>query len=485
MSIKDLEPRHLWNHFDSIRSIPRPSRHEEKIREHILAWAKERGFATRVDKAGNMVVSVPATKGHDKAPVLVLQAHMDMVCEKNADQTFDFSRDAIQLERNGDWLKAKGTTLGADNGIGLAAALAVADDPAVVHGPLELLITMDEETGLTGAAQLDGSLVGGRRMLNLDTEELYAIYIGCSGGGNSTYTLPVQREAVPSGARAVEIAVTGLKGGHSGIEIHLQRGNAIRLLARILRAAGADIRLAKIDGGNAHNAIAREARAVCTAGTPGLAALRHAVDEARKAIKEELAVSDPGVSVAVNDVNETPARVMTADATRRVVSMLCALPHGVDAMSLDVPGLVETSSNLAAVHTEGDMVNVLMSVRSSVSSSLLALRERAQSAAELAGASAEHNTPYPGWKPNLKSAVLGSARRVHAAELEREAELKAVHAGLECGVIGEKCPGMDMISIGPWIESPHSPDERVNIPSVETFWKFLSALVADLASSVT
>jgi dipeptidase D len=322
-------------------------------------------------------------------------------------------------------------------------------------------------------------------MLNLDTEELYAIYIGCSGGGNSTYTLPVQREAVPSGARAVEIAVTGLKGGHSGIEIHLQRGNAIRLLARILRAAGADIRLAKIDGGNAHNAIAREARAVCTAGTPGLAALRHAVDEARKAIKEELAVSDPGVSVAVNDVNETPARVMTADATRRVVSMLCALPHGVDAMSLDVPGLVETSSNLAAVHTEGDMVNVLMSVRSSVSSSLLALRERAQSAAELAGASAEHNTPYPGWKPNLKSAVLGSARRVHAAELEREAELKAVHAGLECGVIGEKCPGMDMISIGPWIESPHSPDERVNIPSVETFWKFLSALVADLASSVT
>lgn len=481
MSIQNLEPRHLWNHFDSIRSIPRPSRHEEKIREHLLAWAKERGFATKVDKAGNMVVSVPATKGHERAPVLVLQAHMDMVCEKNADVTFDFSREAIQLERNGDWLKAKGTTLGADNGIGLAAALAVADDPAVVHGPLELLITMDEETGLTGAAQLDGSLVGGRRMLNLDTEELYAIYIGCSGGGNSTYTLPVQREAAPAGARAVEIAVTGLKGGHSGIEIHLQRGNAIRLLARILRAAGADLRLAKIDGGNAHNAIAREARAVCTVASPGLDALRHVVDEVSKAIKEELAVSDPGVSVAVNDVNETPARVMTADATRRVVSMLCSLPHGVDAMSLDVPGLVETSSNLAAVRTEGDMVSVLMSVRSSVSSSLLALRDRAQSAAELAGASAEHNTPYPGWKPNLKSAVLGSARRVHAAELRREAELKAVHAGLECGVIGEKCPGMDMISIGPWIESPHSPDERVNIPSVETFWKFLSALVAELA----
>jgi len=247
MTIQNLEPRHLWQHFDRIRAIPRPSRHEEKIREHLLAWAKERGFTARVDKAGNMVVSVPATKGHEKAPVLVLQAHMDMVCEKNANVTFDFSRDAIQLERDGDWLKAKGTTLGADNGVGLAAALAVADDPAVVHGPLELLITMDEETGLTGAAQLDPSLVGGRRMLNLDTEELYAIYIGCSGGGNSTFTLPVQREAAPAGSRTVEVAVAGLKGGHSGIEIHLQRGNAIRLLARILRAAGADIRATRHD----------------------------------------------------------------------------------------------------------------------------------------------------------------------------------------------------------------------------------------------
>src|SRR6185436_12452627 len=222
MSIENLEPRHLWNHFDKIRSIPRPSRHEEKIREHLLAWAKERGFATRVDKAGNMVVTVPATKGHEKAPVLVLQAHMDMVCEKNADVSFDFSRDSIQLERDGDWLKAKGTTLGADNGIGLAAALAVADDDTVVHGPLELLITMDEETGLTGAAQLDPSLVGGRRMLNLDSEELYAIYIGCSGGGNSVFTLPVEGEVPARGARTVEIAVTGLKGGHSGMEINQQ-----------------------------------------------------------------------------------------------------------------------------------------------------------------------------------------------------------------------------------------------------------------------
>jgi dipeptidase D len=481
MSIQNLEPRHLWQHFDRIRSIPRPSRHEEKIREHLLAWAKERGFRSRVDKAGNLVVSVPATKGHEKAPVLVLQAHMDMVCEKNADVAFDFSRDAIQLQRDGDWLKAKGTTLGADNGIGLAAALAVADDPAVSHGPLELLITMDEETGLTGAAQLDTTLLDGRRMLNLDTEELYAIYIGCAGGGNSVFKLAVHREAAPSGARAVEIAVTGLKGGHSGMEIHLQRGNAIRLLARILRAAGAPLRLARIDGGNAHNAIPREARATVSMPASSLDDMRRTVQALTAAIKEELAASDAGVTVTMNDVKEVPAGVMTEDSTRRVVSLLCAIPHGVDALSLDVPGLVETSSNLAAVKTEGDTVDVLISVRSSIRSSLIALRDRAQAAAELAGASVEHNDPYPGWKPNLKSEVLSRARRVHVEQLEREPELKAVHAGLECGVIGEKYPGMDMISIGPWIESPHSPNERVNIPSVETFWKFLSALVAELA----
>jgi dipeptidase D len=481
MSIENLEPRHLWNHFDKIRTIPRPSRHEEKIREHLLGWAKERGFETRVDKAGNVVVSVPATKGHEKAPVLVLQAHMDMVCEKNADVTFDFFQDAIQLQRDGDWLKAKGTTLGADNGIGLAAALACADDPAVVHGPLELLITMDEETGLTGAAQLDTTLVGGRRMLNLDTEELNAIYIGCSGGGNSVFKLPVEGEVPARGARTLEIAVTGLKGGHSGMEINQQRGNAIRLLARILRAAGDDIRIDKIDGGNAHNAIPREARAIVTLPAAGVDALRNVVQELGVAIKEELAVSDSGATVTVSDVGAIPSRVMTADSTKRVIGMLNALPHGVDAMSLDVPGLVETSSNLAAVHTVNDTVEVLISVRSSIRSSLFALRDRAQAAAELAGASVEHNDPYPGWKPNLKSEVLSKAKRVHADQLKREPELKAVHAGLECGVIGEKYPGMDMISIGPWIESPHSPDERVNIPSVATFWKFLSALVAELA----
>jgi dipeptidase D len=479
MSIQELEPRHLWQHFDRIRKVPRPSRHEEKIREHLLAWAKERGFAVRVDGAGNTVIAVPASKGHERAATLVLQAHMDMVCEKNADVSFDFSRDAIELERKGDWLTARGTTLGADNGIGLAAALALADDPAVTHGPLEILITVDEETGLTGAAQLDAKLLTGRRLLNLDTEELYAIYIGCAGGGNSTFTLPLDREAAPSGAKAVEITVTGLKGGHSGMEIHLQRGNAIRLLARLLRAAGDSCRLAQIEGGNAHNAIPREARAVCV--SRDIEALRRTIETTAVAIKQELAVSDPGFAVSVKPVAETPTRVLGAGAARRALAMLSSIPHGVDAMSLDVPGLVETSSNLAAVRSDDAAMTALISVRSSVRSELFALRDRAQAVVELAGASVEHNDPYPGWKPNLQSEVLRVARDVHREKLGRDAELKAVHAGLECGVIGEKLPGIDMISIGPWIESPHSPAERVIIPSVATFWTFLTALVAELA----
>jgi dipeptidase D len=483
MPIQKLEPRHLWGHFDRIRAIPRPSGHEERIREHLLAWARERAFASRVDAAGNMVVQVPARKGHERAPALVLQAHMDMVCEKNADVSFDFSRDAIQLDRDGEWLTAKGTTLGADNGVGLAAALAIADDPEATHGPLEILVTVDEETGLTGAAQLDPGLVGGRRLLNLDTEELNAIYIGCSGGGNSTLAIPVRWEKPPAGARAIEVRASGLKGGHSGMDIHLQRGNAIRALARALRAAGdaGRVALAQLDGGNAHNAIPREAHALCAVDPADLAAFTRAVEAEAAALRGELGGADPGLVITVAPASGTIERVFDASSRRRVVAALCALPHGVEAMSADVPGLVETSNNLAAVHTEGDAVQVLVSVRSSIKSALVALRDRVHAVAELAGGSCQDNAPYPGWKPNLESQVLRVARAVHERELARAPELKAVHAGLECGVIGEKLPGIDMISIGPWIEGPHSPAERVNIPSVATFWKFLKALVAELA----
>jgi len=484
MNLEQLEPRHVWGHFDRIRSIPRPSKREERIREHLMAWARERGFAARADKVGNTVISVPASKGRESAPVLVLQAHMDMVCEKNAGVTFDFEKDAIQLQRDGDWLKAKGTTLGADNGVGLAAALALADDPEVVHGPLEILVTVDEETGLTGAAELDASMVTGRRLLNLDTEELGAIYIGCSGGGNTTLTLPITRAAAPSSARTVIVTVSGLRGGHSGMDIVLQRGNAVAILARILRRADTrgSLRLESISGGNAHNAIPREARASCCIPAGDLSAFSEAAQAEGRAIAGELGNVDPGLTVLVETAPEKPGQVADAASHRRLLAALLSVPYGVEAMSLDVPGLVETSSNLAAVRTEGDTLQVLVSVRSSIRSALMSLRDRVHAVAEMAGGSHADNQPYPGWKPDLGSAVLKVARAVHARELGSEPELKAVHAGLECGVIGEKLPGIDMISIGPWIESPHSPDERINIPSVVTFWKYLKALVAELAA---
>jgi dipeptidase D len=480
--IDNLEPRHVWSHFDRIRQVPRPSRHEERIREHILGWARERGFESRVDKTGNVVISVPATKGREKAPLLVLQAHMDMVCEKNADVSFDFMKDAIQLERDGDWLTARGTTLGADNGLGLASALAVADDTAVVHGPLEILVTVDEETGLTGAAGLDPALVRGRRLINLDTEELGAIYIGCSGGGNSTVSIPAAFATAPAGSRFVEVSVTGLKGGHSGMEIHLHRGNAVCTLARVLRAAGtaAPFALARIQGGNAHNAIPREARATCALKESDVVAFTRVVEAEGRHIAAELAASDPEVALAVKPTAES-VPVMDNASTRRVLNALLLIPHGVEEMSVAVPGLVETSSNLAAVVTRPAAVEALVSVRSPIRSSLDALRARLYAVAEMAGGSVEENKPYPGWNPDLKSELLRVTRAVHERVIGTSPELKAVHAGLECGVIGEKLPGIDMVSIGPWIEAPHSPAERVNVPSVATYWKLLVAVVDELS----
>ncbi len=480
--IDTLEPKHVWSHFDKIRQVPRPSRHEEKIREHILAWARERGFEARTDKVGNTVISVPASKGREKAPTVVLQAHMDMVCEKNADVSFDFMKDAIRLEMNGDWLKASGTTLGADNGVGLAAALAVADDPAVAHGPIEILVTVDEETGLTGAAELDPALITGRRLINLDTEELGAIYIGCSGGGNSTVSVPVKTQAAPAGSAFVEVAVTGLKGGHSGMDIHLHRGNAVMTLTRILRvaSAGTPFHLAAIRGGNAHNAIPREARAVCALKESDVKAFTAAVKAEGGRAATELAASDPEMTVAVK-TGAGSVPVMDAASTRRVLNALSLIPHGVEEMSVAVPGLVETSSNLAAVETKESAVEALVSVRSPIRSAMDMLRQRLYAVAELAGGSVKDQTPYPGWNPDLQSEMLKVTRGVHERVLGTAPELKAVHAGLECGVIGEKLPGIDMVSIGPWIEAPHSPAERINVPSVAVFWKLLTAVLDDLS----
>ncbi len=483
MPIADLEPRALWKHFDEIRKIPHGSGNEAGLRKYILSYAMDKSLEAQSDQVGNVVVRVPATPGHESAPVVVLQGHMDMVCEKNSGVTHDFTKDPIQLQRDGDWLTAKGTTLGSDNGIGLAAALAVADSEDVVHGPLELLFTVDEEVGLTGAGKLAPGFVNGRKLLNLDSEELGAFYIGCAGGGDSTIRLPVTAIGGFPDRKGVRVGVSGLRGGHSGIDIHEQRGNAIKVLARILWRATRDFELyvSGINGGNKRNAIPREAEAVLLVQPDDVEALRQVIEAEAAYIKVELGGKEPELTVDLSIVEKAPERVMDQTSQEALLNLLLAMPHGVETMSYDIPGLVETSNNLATITTGEGKVIIGTSSRSSVAHALQALRDRIRATAELAGAAVEENEPYPGWKPNLDSELMALAKRVHQVVMGKEPELKAIHAGLECGIIGEKFPGMDMISFGPQIEHPHSPEERVNIPSVEKFWELLKALVQEMA----
>ena len=482
--VSDLEPQAVWSHFDQILAIPRPSKGEEKMRRYVEECAEARGLAVERDAAGNVVVTVPATAGHEDAPVVVLQSHLDMVQEKNRDVDFDFAKDAIRPQRDGEYLKATGTTLGSDNGMGVAAMLAVMESDEVVHGPLELLFTMDEETGLTGASELAPDLLHGRRLLNLDTEEEGALYVGCAGGGDSLLRLPLAEEAAGAGS-ALELRLTGLKGGHSGVDIHLQRGNAIQLLARILHVAGGElgfpVGLVGFEGGSAHNAIPREAFATVLVPAGKEADFEAAVRAELAKIQSEYRPADPDINLDLHPAAGGADKVFAAATGRRVVSLLAALPHGVQAMSYDIPDLVETSTNLATVQRKGDVLEVLMSSRSSVDSAIEALRDRIRAVAELAGAEVEEHGGYPGWKPDMDSELLKTMRRLHEEVLGSDPAVKAIHAGLETGIIGEKYPGMDMISFGPQIEFPHSPDERVHIESVDRFWKLLKATLEELA----
>ncbi|UCH83245.1 MAG: beta-Ala-His dipeptidase, partial [Candidatus Latescibacterota bacterium] len=389
----------------------------------------------------------------------------------------------IRSKVDGEWLVAEGTTLGADNGIGLAAALAVADDKSVIHGPLELLFTVDEETGLTGAGKLDGGMLEGKRMLNLDSEELGAVFIGCCGGGDSTTTLPLEWTDAPRGAEGASVKVRGLRGGHSGLDIHEQRGNAVKILARVLFETGRDLSLAveTLSGGNKRNAIAREAQADVLIESGRMDDFASRVSELQSVIAAELGGKEPEMSLVVEATSEPSSRVLTDDSGSKLIGLLLSLPHGVQAMSYDIPGLVETSTNMATVSISGDEAMIVSTTRSSIGSALQSVRDQIRSVGELAGATVAENKPYPGWKPDLDSEVLAAFKRVHVEVTGNEPEVKAIHAGLECGIIGEKCNGMDMISFGPDIENPHSPDERINIPSVNRFWRLLTAVLEELA----
>jgi dipeptidase D len=478
--VSDLDPKPLWTHFDEILTIPRGSKEEEKMRAFVVGVAERLGLEHRVDATGNVVVKKAGTAGKESAPATTLQAHLDMVNEKNSDVDFDFAKDAIRPVLEGEYLTADGTTLGSDNGIGVATMLAIMEATDLVHGPLEFLFTIDEETGLTGAAGLDASLLSAKQLINLDSEEEGTLTVGCAGGADTDLTLSLATMPTPASATAYTVRLFGLNGGHSGVDIHLQRGNAVQLLARMLNTARQPGFIAAIEGGNKHNAIPREARATMVIPDGATGDFFARLDEQLRNVKIEFAVPEPGMQMSVDEAS-VPDRVWTADASAQVLRLLVALPHGVAVMSNDIAGLVETSTNLAAVKSSDGTLKVLMSSRSSVASGLDWIRGKIEAVASLAGAGVEHHDGYPGWKPDLDSRLLGVVRSIHTRVMGHDPEVGAIHAGLECGLIGELVPGMDMISIGPQIEFPHSPNERVHVGSVRRFYQLLTETLKELA----
>jgi len=479
--IENLEPKLVWKHFDEIRKIPRCSKHEEKIRKYIVDFAEKHGLESKTDETGNVVVLKPASSGMEKNPVVILQGHMDMVCEKNSDVEHDFTKDPIKLKREGDILTADGTTLGADNGIGLAISLAILEDKTLKHGSIEALFTVDEETGLTGAFAMESDMLTGKIMLNLDSEDFGIITVGCAGGGDSKIELPVETKSVNGNMTSINIKVSGLRGGHSGVDIHEQRGNAVKLLTRMLWKTKDDYKfyISEIKGGDKHNAIPREAYAKISIGKSEKDKFITTLKKEEKDIFEEIKPIDPKFKVDFEDADKIKT-TMTDKSQNDLLNLLHGLPHGVEKYSYDIPDLVETSTNLATVAFNDKHVQIGMSTRSSIKSALQDLRDRIRAAAELSGAKVKEEKPYPGWKPNMDSKILALSKKIFKEMYGKEPKVEAVHAGLECGIIGEKFPGMDMISIGPTIKYPHSPEEQIHISTVDKFYKYVLKILENV-----
>jgi|SRR5215813_6330324 len=468
-----LEPQQLWKHFDVLAATPRASTKEAAARNYVLEQAKKLGLKWTQDAAGNVVVRKPARPGRENAPPALLQGHLDMVCEKNEGTAHNFDTDPIQVWRDGDWLKARGTTLGSDNGVGVAAALAVMESSDIKHGPLEFVFTIDEETGLTGAAEFPGGVLKSKFFLNLDNEETETLCIGCAGG---VKTIGRRKVALvkATGDSAWRVKVSGLKGGHSGVDIHQGRGNALRILGTTLQklTGSLPVGVATVNGGSAQNAIPREASAVLVADAGREGELRKLMSQSEAEWKADLDGFDPWLEITP-EKTQRPDKVVDAADVKRVVDLLVTLPHGVIAMSPDVPGLVQNSTNLAVVSVNGDAAAIITSQRSAIESSRNRVAQMVATAFGLAGFQAEHSGNYPGWKPEPNSEIVQKLQAAHEKIFGKPAKLIAMHAGLECGVIGEKYPGMQMISFGPTIVDPHSPNERVQISTVEKFWKLL------------
>ncbi|MFZ1978479.1 MAG: aminoacyl-histidine dipeptidase [Bacteroidota bacterium] len=477
-----LKPELVWKYFAEISKIPRCSKNEKKISDYVLETAKKFGLEAKRDKVLNVIVKKPATKGCEQMPSICLQGHLDMVGEKNADTVHDFNKDPIELVQKDNIITAKGTTLGADNGIAVATNLAVMGDRSLEHGPLELLFTIDEETGLTGANNLQPGFVESKILLNLDSEEEGYIYVGCSGGRTTSASWKSAYDILPPNYAPVRVKVRGLKGGHSGLEIDKGRGNALKILSRILLALDPlGVRIASIDGGNKSNAIPREASAQICVPIKKMNEADAAASQYLSIIREEISSVDPDLNVVLEEVRaKVKGKVFKKSLQKKILQTLSALPHGVIKMSADIPGLVETSTNLAIIKTSASKVEIITSQRSSVASEIDEIVRTVASIFELADAEIEIAEGYPGWKPNLDSPILRIARETYQSLYGKAPEVKAIHAGLECGIIGEKYPGMDMISFGPTLEGVHSPDEKIYIDTVEKFWNFLLAILKNV-----
>ncbi len=479
--IQGLKPERVWHYFSEISAIPRGSKNEKAVLEYIKKTATAMGLKSKQDKVGNVVVNKPASTGRENASKVVLQVHVDMVCEKNRDVQHDFLKDGIKFLRDGNFLKADGTTLGSDDGIGVASLLALLEDKTLTHGPIEGLFTIDEETGLTGANHIEPGFITGTVMMNLDSEEEGVLYIGCAGGLDTTMTIPVKRKAVTGKVAVVNVMIRGLKGGHSGVDIHLGRANAIKLLTRTLMEIDAKtkgkMRLVSLEGGSKHNAIPRESEAVIAVPAADEATVAKVVNECAAIFKNAFGTTDPDVKVVVEKVKK--AKPALDDKSKgAVLGALDALPHGVIRMSSDIPDLVETSTNVAVLKTSAAGVTIVTSQRSSIESEKFMIASQVASVGRLAGAKIKPSDGYPGWQPNVNSAVLAKGKQIYRSLYGKEPEVKAIHAGLECGIINDRVGGgVDTISFGPTIIGPHSPDERVAIDSVEKFYRYLVELV--------
>ena len=468
-----LKPALVWKHFAEICNIPHPSHSEEKIRQYLVDFAVAQGIEHKVDDAGNVYMRKAATPGMEDHKGIVLQAHMDMVPQKNNDKEFDFINDPIEAYIDGEWVTANGTTLGADNGIGVAAILAVMEDDTIEHGPIEGLITATEETGMDGAFGLKGGLLQGDILLNLDSETEGELYVGCAGGMDANITLSYEAEAAPAGV-TLELSVKGCKGGHSGIQIVCQRANANKLLFRLLRQISAkwDMALCSVDGGGLRNAIPREAQAVIVVAADAVAEVKQCVESFEKVAQAEFNGIEDSISIKAAEV-ASAAEAMLKCAAKRLMAAVVACPDGVDKMSMAMEGLVQTSNNLARVVSDGKTVKLQSLMRSSVRSEKEALGDAIKAVFELAGAEVELSGSYDGWNPNMQSPILKAMLESYEALYGKKPAVTAIHAGLECGIIGSNYPNLDMISFGPTICYPHSPDEKVEIASVEKFYDFL------------